>query len=331
MNDVWVLALVAGAISAVLLIVMTRLPAPKFLSASVNARSNHQSPTPQTGGFAVVPAIVAAIIWAGLAGLVDWRSVVALTLSTLLLFIAGAIDDARNLSPAPKLAIQFAAAMIAIYGITDSAQLATTTPPLPIILATSVVTLAWAINLTNFMDGLDLMVVAGVGVPALAIGAAGIVGLLDVSVPVTIALVLGAALGPFAWFNRPVAGVFLGDNGSLPIGLFAGIVVIGLSAQFSIFVGLLPFSYFLIDTAVTLAERLVKRENIFTAHSGHAYQVARRAGRPVILICARVALVSLFSAVLVVMAVGELLPPLIALLIGYTASGALYLVMRAGR
>ena len=76
----------------------------------------------------------------------------------------------------------------------------------------------WLVNLVNFMDGIDWMTVAEV-VPVT--GGVALVGALGALPPqaLIVALALNGAMLGFAPFNRPVARLFLGDVGSLPIGL----------------------------------------------------------------------------------------------------------------
>jgi Glycosyl transferase family 4 len=73
----------------------------------------------------------------------------------------------------------------------------------------------WAVNLTNFMDGIDWM--KGAEVVPITAGAAmlALMGALPPSAFIVALALLGAIIG-FAPFNRPVAKLFLGDVGSLP-------------------------------------------------------------------------------------------------------------------
>ena len=79
----------------------------------------------------------------------------------------------------------------------------------------------WFVNLVNFMDGLDWMTVAEIVPVTAAMMMLGALGELPASAALVAAALCGAMLG-FAPFNRPVAKVFLGDVGSLPIGLLLG-------------------------------------------------------------------------------------------------------------
>ncbi len=328
MPELWMIAVIAAGVSAVLLFIVGKYGPTTALAATISPRSNHTTPTPQTGGLAVIPAVVVAILAGWALGLVGSSATAGISVSVAALFAVGLVDDARNVGPFAKLAVQFAAASLAAYGFGSSLSVFPPDLFFPVTGLMTIVLLVWAINLTNFMDGLDLMVVAGIGVPALVIGLGGLFGYLELSEPVVISLALGIALAPFGLVNRPVARMFLGDSGSLPAGLLAGIVCLGFSAQYSIFAGCLPFSYFIIDTAATLAARLVKRENLFAAHSQHAFQTARRAGLPAIVVSGLVALVSLLGAVLAIATAAEYTTPPTGFVVGFGAACALYLYFK---
>ena len=85
----------------------------------------------------------------------------------------------------------------------------------------------------------------------------------------------------FAPFNRPVAKIFLGDVGSLPIGLLAGWCLLQLTWHQQIAAALLLPLYYLADATVTLLRRLVRREPFWAAHRSHFYQRATDNGFPV--------------------------------------------------
>ncbi len=155
----------------------------------------------------------------------------------------------------------------------------------------------WFVNLVNFMDGIDWMTVAEL-VPVtgaiLVLGLAGAVGLLPALVA---AALLGAIVG-FAPFNRPVARVFLGDVGSLPIGLLLGWVLLELAGTGHLAAALILPLYYLADATITLAHRLVRGEAIWQAHRTHFYQRATDHGFTVREIVTRVFLVNLALAAL---------------------------------
>src|SRR6202040_3305923 len=80
-----------------------------------------------------------------------------------------------------------------------------------------------------------------------------------------VALALAGALVGFAPFNRPVAQLFLGDVGSLPIGLLVGWCLIELASQHVAAALLLPL-YYLADSTITLFRRVMAGEQFWDAH-----------------------------------------------------------------
>ena len=116
----------------------------------------------------------------------------------------------------------------------------------------------WFLNLVNFMDGIDWMTVAEVLPVTAGLAILGALGALP-SYGIVAALALfGATLG-FAPFNRPVARLFLGDVGSLPLGLLIGWLLLLLAARGHLAAALLLPLYYLADATVTLIRRLVAR------------------------------------------------------------------------
>ena len=78
----------------------------------------------------------------------------------------------------------------------------------------------------------------------------------------------------FAPFNRPVAKIFLGDVGSLPIGLLLGWCLLQLASHQHLAAALLLPLYYLADATVTLLRRVIQREPFWAAHRSHFYQRA---------------------------------------------------------
>lgn len=308
-----------------LLVLADRILPGTFLGAAVNARSNHTAPARQIGGIGVVPAMVAGLAFALVA--IDARLAMATAGAMAVLFVTGYLDDRHDLAALPKLGAQAGAALFFVLVLGPEFRLLPDLLPLAVERAGMALLLVWFVNMVNFMDGLDLMVVSGVGAPALVIALAGALALVDAPTAFAAALLAGP-LAAFALFNRPPARMFLGDNGSLPIGFLAGVLTL-LLARESLAAAVLPFAFFLCDSLSVLALRLMRRENVFAAHSGHAYQRARRAGLGV----GRIALlVGLASAACAVLAVAAMARPsaagLVLALAGLLVAAGLVLALR---
>src|SRR5206468_2684505 len=145
----------------------------------------------------------------------------------------------------------------------------------------------WFVNLVNFMDGLDWMTVAEVVPITACLAMLGLIGALPAGPALTAAALLGAMLG-FAPFNRPVARLFLGDVGSLPIGLLVGWMLLKLAASGALAATLLLPLYYLADATITLLKRLARGERVWQAHRTHFYQQATDNGFSVIAVAAQV-------------------------------------------
>jgi UDP-N-acetylmuramyl pentapeptide phosphotransferase/UDP-N-acetylglucosamine-1-phosphate transferase len=109
----------------------------------------------------------------------------------------------------------------------------------------------------------------------------------------------GATIG-FAFFNWPVAKLFLGDLGSLPIGLLLGWLLLVLAGNSGRAAAMLLPLYYLADSTITLLRRTANREVIWQAHRSHFYQRATDCGFRVIDVVARVFAVNLMLAALAV-------------------------------
>jgi UDP-N-acetylmuramyl pentapeptide phosphotransferase/UDP-N-acetylglucosamine-1-phosphate transferase len=177
--------------------------------------------------------------------------------------------------------------------------------------------LLWFINLVNFMDGIDWMTVAEV-VPLTA--SVVLLGQMESLAPPSTILglaLLGAMLG-FAPFNKPVARLFLGDVGSLPIGLLLGWLLLQLARGGQPAAALLLPLYYLADATVTLLRRIAAREPFWQAHRSHFYQRAGDRGFSVPEIVRTVFVTNLFLAGLafVTVAKPDTADTLVSLLLG---------------
>ena len=181
---------------------------------------------------------------------------------------------------------------------------------------------SWFVNLVNFMDGLDWMTVAEVIPLTAALALLGLLGLLPPAAIVVSLALCGAMIG-FAYFNRPVAKLFLGDVGSLPIGLILGWLLILLAGNGGRAAAILLPLYYLADSSITLVRRALNGEKFWRAHRSHFYQRATDRGLSVIDVVGRVFIANL---VLAALALATVLRPSRELDIAALAAGALLVV-----
>jgi len=291
-----VVLLAAIAISAGLIMALRPLLV-RYALARPNARSSHVQPTPQGGGIAVVVAALASLwLGAALAGLAGESQLAGLTLAAAILALIGVVDDIRGLGPVSRLLVQAVAVGVVIATLPSDFRIV---PLLPRALEWVLLLVGgvWFVNLVNFMDGIDWMTVAET-VP-IAAGAAllGLIGAVPLSAVLVALALLGATIG-FAPFNRPVARLFLGDVGSLPIGLMLGWILMMLASRGHLAAALLLPLYYLADATITLARRLARREAVWQAHRTHFYQRATDGGFAVKEIVVRIFVLNIALATL---------------------------------
>ncbi|MGE0549001.1 MAG: glycosyl transferase [Kofleriaceae bacterium] len=218
--------------------------------------------------------------------------------SVVVLAVVGVIDDIKTLSPIARLIVQLAMAALVVSTLRDTQPVF---PFLPLVAERVVLVLAlvWFVNLVNFMDGIDWMTVAQMLPMAAGIAVLGASGHGSPLVIVAALALCGGMLG-FAPFNRPVARLFLGDVGSLPIGLLVGWMLLVIARSGEVIAATLLPLYYLADATITLFARLSRRERVWEAHRSHFYQRAIQRGWSVIAVVTRVFAVNVALAMLAI-------------------------------
>jgi UDP-N-acetylmuramyl pentapeptide phosphotransferase/UDP-N-acetylglucosamine-1-phosphate transferase len=293
-------------IAAAASLALNRLLAPllaRHALAPPNARSSHKVPTPQGGGIAVVVAVFLAVLAATAFGAIDTNALLALwplAAAVVLLAATGACDDVRHLPVGPRFVLQLVAVAVVIA--------------------------------VMFMAGIDWMTVAEVVPVPAGLWIASLLGALSPSDAVVAVALLGAMIG-FAPFNRPVAKLFLGDVGSLPIGLLLFWLLLRLAAHGHMAAALLLPLYYVADATVTLVRRLARGENVLHAHRTHFYQRATDLGFSVADVIGRVFAVNLALAALAIASVVASNPwlPIAALALGVVAVAGLLAHLARGK
>lgn len=208
-------AALAFAVSVVLTL-LARVLAPRLGAVAVpKADRWHRSQIPLLGGTAIAGAIVVGALVVPVRDHGIW----ALLGGALTLCLVGLVDDLRPLKPQTKLVSQIIVASVtAAIGL----QLRLTGYPVLDV----VLTIVWIVGVTNAINLLDNMDGLAAGVAAIAVGFRLVFFLMDGNVEgaAISAVVLGAVLG-FLAFNFNPASIFMGDAGSL----FLGVMVSGLS------------------------------------------------------------------------------------------------------
>jgi UDP-N-acetylmuramyl pentapeptide phosphotransferase/UDP-N-acetylglucosamine-1-phosphate transferase len=311
-------AFIASAVAAFLLIAAAQPLLRRYALARPNVRSSHKKPTSQGGGIFVI-AVTLAVAFPP-----AW-----VLAATAALALVGAADDLRALPAGPRLALQTAAVFTVVAALPAELRIL---PVLPWGLERALLVFGgvWFVNLVNFMDGIDWMTAAEVAPVAAALAVFGLMGALPAEATCTAAALAGAIIG-FAPFNRPVARLFLGDVGSLPIGLLLAWLLALLAGNGHLAAALLLPLYYLADATLTLLRRVVRGEPPMQAHRSHFYQRAFDGGLGVYRIVGSVFALNLALAAL---AAATLLIPGPAVQLAALAAGCILvglLLWRFGR
>ncbi len=266
---------VAAAISAGIILVL-RPWLQRHLLAHPNPRSSHRQSTPQGGGSAVIVAALAGAASAATTSLNDPASLWLVFAATAFLSLVGAADDLWTIEVAPRLLLQTVAVGFMLASLPAELRVV---PMLPWWIERVLLLLAclWFVNLTNFMDGIDWMTVAEFVPITVGLTFIGYLGALPAH-GIVVALALCGGLIGFAPFNKPVARIFLGDVGSLPIGLLLSWLLILVAGRGHLTAALVLPLYYLADATLTLLRRMANREPFWRAHRTHFYQLATDRG-----------------------------------------------------
>lgn len=242
----------------------------------------HRKPTPNIGGVAIFLGFAGAVAAATLLtpspavgfradapSFVPWSRWQGLLLASTFMFVVGLVDDFARIRPSTKLAGEVAAAAILLasgigVSLTDVHAL------------NVLVSLFWFVGVTNAMNLLDNMdgLTAGVGV--VAAGVLATIFLMDGQTGLAVAaLAFAGALLGFLAHNYPPARIFMGDSGSLFVGVFlSGLALAptpGLSrGLFGVMaVPALILSVPILDTAFVTLGRLLERRPLSEGGRDH--------------------------------------------------------------
>lgn len=227
----WLMALAAAAVlTPLVMIIMMRLG---VVDRPDGRRKLHGEAVPLAGGLAIWFAIVIAVGASRfLGGPVlpgdDGRFWISFFAASGLLCLVGLADDVWNIRARHKLLGQLVAVGLLVIGsdlVIRSVELFGWHVELGVMsIPFTMFWLLGAINAMNLIDGMDGLAATVGGTIGIALAVmAGLSGHLAEST--VAAALVGAVLG-FLIYNFPPARVFLGDTGSMLIGLILGVVAV---------------------------------------------------------------------------------------------------------
>ncbi len=138
----------------------------------------------------------------------------------------------------------------------------------------SVLWLLIAINALNLIDGADGMATtAGIIIS----GGLGFLGLqMGSMLTATVGFSLAGALAGFLVFNRPPATIFLGDSGSMMIGLFVGVLAVWTNLKHSTVLASAPVAILaipLFDSTAAIMRRWLTGRSMYETDRAHLHHL----------------------------------------------------------
>ena len=256
-----------------------------------NRRKIHAREVPVVGGVAVFMAASMAMLVALLvpstvqdACLTNWPRLVSIWLACAILCMLGVVDDKRPIRGRQKLLFQLLALAVLMSSGFIVRKLHIFGTDLDLGLLAAPFTILWllgGINSINLLDGMDgllgtIGVVLSVAMAAMAL----LEGQLYTAV---IAATLIGALLSFLVFNFPPASIFMGDGGSMPIGLLIGIMSVQVTGRdapvaWAPFVALAVLTVPMLDTLAAVVRRKMTGRSMFSTDRSHLHHQLLRKG-----------------------------------------------------
>lgn len=238
-------------------------------------RRVHSTPIPRFGGIAIYLGTVAGI----LAFVPIDKRVVGLLTAGTIIFLLGIVDDLKCISARVKLGFQIiCAAILFVFGVKI------TFIGIPFIhgyyyfpwIVSLLITILWIVGITNtinLIDGLDGLAAGIAFIASLSLAYTAYINYRPDVALVTLALA-GGALG-FLPFNFNPAKIFMGDGGSLFLGMMlAGLSVMGPmkgATAIATVVPLLALGLPIYDTLFAIFRRLINNRPIMEPDKGHLH------------------------------------------------------------
>ncbi len=285
----YVIQVVVCALIAYILVPITIKVAKHVRAVSIpHSRHIHTKPTPLLGGLAIFISFLIGFIM-----FVDPTNyslntisyeIPAILIASILILLLGIIDDIKPLKARIKLLTQiFVAIIIVIFGQLRIENVFSFLPEVVDTTISVILTIFWivsVINAINLVDGLN-----GLSAGVSAIFFATVLTLYflgGIATPFSLLIastMLGATLGYLPW-NFPSAKVFMGDAGSMLLGLMIGILPLLGFKQITVVSLFLPMMMLVVpvfDIFTTIIRRTINNQSIGEADSDHLHHQLLRA------------------------------------------------------
>ncbi|MCA9025734.1 MAG: undecaprenyl/decaprenyl-phosphate alpha-N-acetylglucosaminyl 1-phosphate transferase [Planctomycetaceae bacterium] len=253
-------------------------------------RKLHKTPVPLGGGVAICLAFSATFIglltfpsyWRGVF-LENWNYYVGLLASAACICLVGLLDDSINLRGRQKLLGQIAAIAILISSGLVIRKFTIFEWSVDLGVLSIPFTAFWmlgAINALNLIDGVDGLATSIGLVFSLALATMAFVT--GHQPDAYVALALAGSLAGFLIYNFPPAKMYLGDAGSMLIGLVVGALAIRSSLKGPATVALAAptavWAVLIFDVSMAIVRRKLTGRSVYTTDRGHLHHTLLQRG-----------------------------------------------------
>jgi UDP-GlcNAc:undecaprenyl-phosphate GlcNAc-1-phosphate transferase len=280
---------------------------------------NQQEPVPYFGGLAIFLAFLIPLC---LFYEFD-KSVLAILLSGTLVLLLGLIDDFGVLTPGAKFLGQLIAAIVLVKG--DILIRIEAFPPY----VNFILTVLWIIGMTNAINIIDVMDGLAAGISLIAASFLFVVAVINGHELIAMfAVTLMGSLAGFLRYNFRPAKIYMGDAGSMFLGLTLGtLAILGNYTDRNHLAYLNPILIFgvaIFDTVFVMILRALKGRSMFLGSNDHFAVRLRIRGWST----ARIVLVAYFVAILLGgLAIYNMFLPPDASIILYSVISAIFILL----
>lgn len=312
-----IMALVSGLISYLLVPITIKIAYHIKAVSIPHSRHIHTKAMPLLGGLAIFLAFIIGFMIFSTPYVYSTRTVVyeipAILISSILILLLGVIDDIKPLSAKFKFVVQVIIALVIIYyGNLKIDGVFNFLPSTVDSIFSIILTVFWivsvinAINLVDGLNGLSAGVSAIYFGTVLAVYAFG--GYATQFALLLAALMFGATLGYLPW-NFPKAKVFMGDAGSMFLGLMIAIIPLLGFKQVTLVSLFLPMIMMIVpvfEIFTTVVRRKLNNKSLGEADADHIHhQLLRATNSPVKAVLLIWGISMLFSIDAVILEVGN--------------------------
>ena len=295
MTTITLLCIALAIVASLAIVPLVRWLAQRLgvVDAPDSPRKLHRTPIALGGGLAVFLAVVMSFlttIWLDKQflqnhlGDIPSQWFVLLGCASAMLML-GLIDDAFPLRGRQKLLLQ----TLIIVGLVGSGTLIDELSLLGIEFSLGLlafpVTVIWllaAVNALNLIDGADGMATTAGCVICAGLGFISLRG--EVTLSAVLAFAIAGALLGFLAFNRPPASIYLGDSGSMTIGLCVGVLAVWSSVKESTILSSAPVAILaipLFDSTAAILRRWLTGRSIYSGDRAHLHHLLQERYGPV--------------------------------------------------